>query len=70
MVTMNPNLNILFYIGIIVPTTITIGFFIGFLVCWFQCNLKQKLLEVRDRRRKMKTKPAELDGESMSDMIW
>ena len=48
---MDPSLDILFYIGIIVPTTITIGFFIGFLVCWFQCDLKQKLLEVRNKRR-------------------
>lgn len=62
---MDPSLDILFYIGIIVPTTITIGFFIGFLVCWFQCDLKKKLIEARNKRHqkgKTTSKSAETEG--------
>lgn len=39
---MDSQLATLFYVGIIVPTIITILVFVGFLVCLYKCNLSRK----------------------------
>ena len=59
---MDTNLNILFYIGILVPTVITIGVFVGFLLCWFRCDLRNKLLEFRKKKNNNRTSCGERNG--------
>lgn len=57
--------TILFYFGIIAPTVITVGFFIIFLICWFRCDLKQRLMFFRgNSQNKSTASHTERDGKS------
>jgi len=46
---MDPQISILFYVGVITPTVVTIGFFIGFLICWYRCDLRTHLLNYKSQ---------------------
>lgn len=37
----------LFYIGVLVPTIVTVLLFIIFIICWFKFNLRQKIMNRR-----------------------
>lgn len=38
-----PHIETLFYMGIIIPTVVTIIVFVGFLICWHRCNQQKSL---------------------------
>lgn len=52
---MDTKLAALFYIGIIVPTVITISVFVGFLLCLYKRNLRKKVSKLT--RRALPTTP-------------
>lgn len=45
-----------FVFGVVVPTVITVVFFVGFLVCWFKFNMRERLLNARIFKRKQQLK--------------
>ncbi|XP_067949168.1 uncharacterized protein [Watersipora subatra] len=56
---MNTTLAALFYLGIIVPTVITITVFLGFLFCLYKRNLRKKMMRLS--RRALPPPPGGLD---------
>ena len=55
---MDTKLATLFYVGIIIPTLITITVFLGFLLCLYKRNLRQKMNGLC--RRKLPATPSGL----------
>ncbi|ELT90568.1 hypothetical protein CAPTEDRAFT_226510 [Capitella teleta] len=45
-----------FVFGVVVPTVVTVTVFVGFLVCWFKCNIRQKLTNGLLKRKQMHAK--------------
>jgi len=57
-------------VGIIIPTMITVAVFISFLICWFRCNLRDKLLPSRLRSATDKSSSHKSEGTYLFDSHW
>ena len=48
----------MFVFGVVIPTVVTIALFLGFLLCWFKFNMRERLFR---KKRKTRAKPVDSD---------